>query len=240
MNDLVAIFHKINRFLAAVNTSYSLPFIFTNFLRDLQQSMIVLQEEKVKGLSWKVLRSLPSAFAGVNRMLQNNLDTDWARYAREFADAGGKIGFMDRGDIDREKRGLEKLMRDAKAGPSRKTWLAVRKHGFERLARYNDSVENTLRLAAYVELRKAGATKEKAAFAARELTVNFNRKGEWSPGLNAFFMFFSASTEGAASLFMRLGRSPILRKVAAAVMIEALLQDMLNRMLAGDDDDGKN
>ena len=240
MGDLVGFFHKINRFFAAVNTSYDPEFIFRNFLRDVQQAGIVMQEEKVKGLTRRILASIPKAALGMNQMLAGNLSSQWARYAREFADAGGKIGFMDRADVDAEKRNLEKLMKQANAGWTGKTLMAANELTLERLARWNDTIENTLRLATYVQLRMAGATKDRAAFVARELTVNFNRKGEWGPQINAFYLFFNASMQGAASLFMRLGRSRRMKMIAAGIVVEAFLMDMLNRMIGGDDDDDKN
>lgn len=240
MGDIAAFFHKINRYFAAVNTSLDPEFIFRNFLRDLQQAGIVLQEENVRGLTSKVIASIPKAAAGMNAMLQDDLSTPWARYAREFADAGGKIGFMDRNDIEAEKRALEKLMDEANAGVGGRLWLATKEWSFDRIARWNDTIENTLRLATYVQLRRAGATQDRAAFVARELTVNFNRKGELSPFINAGWLFFNASVQGAASLFMRITRSRKLQAIAGAIVIEAFIADMLNRMLAGDDDDDKN
>lgn len=240
MGDFVLFFHKINRFFAAVNTSLDPEFIFRNFLRDVQQAGIVLQEERARGITRRVIGSIPQAARGMNRMLQGDLSTPWARYAREFADAGGKIGFMDRNDIEAEKRNLDRLMKEAKAAWSGKAFQKVIEHTGERLSRWNDTVENTLRLATYVQLRRAGASPDRAAFVARELTVNFNRKGEWGPALNAFWLFFNASMQGAASLFMRMGRSKVIRRVAYGVIIEAFLMDMLNRMIGGDDDDDKN
>lgn len=240
MGDLVGVFHKINRFFAMMNTQLDPEFIFRNFLRDVQQAGIVLQEEQTRGITRKVIASIPKAAHGMNQMLAGNLNSQWARYAREFADAGGKIGFMDRADVDTEKANLQKLMKQANAGMTRKTVMKANELTLERLSRWNDSIENTLRLATYVALRQAGATKDRAAFVARELTVNFNRKGEWGPQLNAFYLFFNASMQGAASLFMRFGRSRKIRMVAAGLIVEAFLMDMLNRMIGGDDDDDKN
>ena len=240
MHGAFAFLHRITRFLAAVRTQYNPEFIFTNFLRDLQQSGIVLSEENVAGIKRKVLGNLPKAMAGMNRMLNGDLSTPWARYAREFADAGGKIGFMERIDIEGEKRALEAMMKDANPSLGRKAWLKFMEHTLERIDRYNDVVENTMRLSAYVAMRQAGASQDRAASVARELTVNFNRKGEWGPHMNALFMFFNASTQGAANFSLRLYRSPKLRAIAGGLIVYGFLQSMLNRMLGGDDDDEEN
>jgi hypothetical protein len=239
MHDSVAALHKVMRYFAAINTSYSPEFIVTNFFRDVQQTGIVLQEEQIKGLARKVIKSLPEASAGVFRMLGGNLSTPWAKMAREYADAGGKIGFTDRFDIEEEKANLASLMADENPTNKRKAMLVLRK-GLRSIERLNDTVENTMRLATYAALRDSGQSVEKAAFAARELTVNFNRKGEWSPYINSLYLFFNAATQGATNMAMRLGRSKRLQKIVGGIVVGAFLQDVLNRMIAGDDDDDEN
>lgn len=240
MHGAIVVFHKINRFLAAMNTSYDPEFIFRNFFRDLQQTGIVLSEERIPGLKRAVIGNIAKATRGMNAMLKGDLSSQWAQHARDYADAGGKMGFMDRNDIESEKRQLDKLFSDANPTKGRALGMAIWKHTVERLDRYNDAIENTLRLSTYVALRNAGVSRDKAALAARELTVNFNRKGELGPLVNSLYMFFNASMQGIANMSTRLVRSPRLRKVAAGIIAAAFLQDMLNRMIAGDDDDDRN
>jgi hypothetical protein len=240
MHGAFVMLHKINRLLAALNTSYDPEFIFRNFVRDLQHAGIVLQEEKKRGLTRAVVADVRAAAAGMNRMLRGDLSTQWARYAREYADAGGKMGFMDRNDIAAEKKALEKLMKQATATGARQFAQFAWEATAGRLERWNDSIENTLRLSTYVNLRRLGVSQDKAAMAARDLTVNFNRKGEWSAGANSLYLFFNASMQGAANMTVRLLRSKRMRQVAAGIVVMGFMQDMLNRMVAGDDDDDKN
>ena len=80
-------------------------------------------------------------------------------------------------DIDSliNSKGEKGLKKAAKAG--------------QRIAeRVNGSVENAVRLSAYTEARKAGVSREKAAELAKELTVNFNRTGEYGNSYE-FFLF---------------------------------------------------
>ncbi len=240
MHGAFVFFHKVNRYFAAMNTSYDPEFIFRNFIRDLQQAAIVLQEEQVNGIVPYVLTHLHKAAYGMNAMLNGNLSTPWARYAEEYAMAGGKVGFLDRNDIEDEKRSLEALMEQASAGPARRALQLAWEHTKGRLERYNDAVENTIRLATYVALRRQGVSKEKAAQVARDLTVNFNRKGEWSPYINSLYMFFNASMQGAANMAARLHRSKKMKAIAGGIIVFAFVQDMLNRWIAGDDDDEEN
>ncbi len=240
MHGAIIAFHKINRFLAAMNTSFDPEFIFRNFFRDLQQTGIVLSEERIPGLKRAVIGNVGKAVKGMNAMLRGDLSSQWAQYARDYADAGGKMGFMDRNDIESEKRNLDKLFSDTNPSKGRALGKAIWTHTIERLDRYNDAIENTLRLSTYVALRNAGVSRDKAAYAARELTVNFNRKGELGPMVNSLYLFFNASMQGIANMSTRLVRSRRLQMVAAGIVGAAFLQDMLNRMIAGDDDDDEN
>jgi hypothetical protein len=57
----VRTFGAINRFLSAINTSYSPEFVISNALRDLQTASINLSGEKVKGMVRGVLKDYPAA-----------------------------------------------------------------------------------------------------------------------------------------------------------------------------------
>src|SRR5690606_28265221 len=86
-------------------------------------------------------------------------------------------------------------------------------------------VENALRLSAYVTLRKRGATPDAAAAYAKDLTVNFNRKGFDGSKLNAWFLFYNASLQGAhrVSKLLRKPKTwPYLGTLAAAQVIATL------------------
>ena len=64
---------------------------------------------------------------------------------------------------------------------------------------------------------------------AKNITVNFNRKGNLTPPINALYMFFNASVQGTA----RLAQSVLTSKTAAAavggIAIMGFLLDALNR-----------
>lgn len=241
MNMFFIVAHKLMRTFTAMNTGYNPTFLFTNFLKDLQQAGVFLQEEDVPaGLTFEILKMLPSATAGVNRMLKGDTSTPMASWAKEFELAGGKMGFMDRIDIDQTRRAMETLMAEANPTAARKAWMLLRDKGLGTIDRWNDAAENTIRLSLYVALRQRLVSKDKAARAALEITVNFHRKGKFGPFVNALYAFFNARVQGIANMVVRGARSPRVRKVLIGFIFAGLLQDILNRLLAGDDDDGKN
>ena len=67
----------------------------------------------------------------------------------------------------------------------------------------NESFENSIRLSAYIEARKVGVTKQRAAQLSKNVTINFNKSGELTPALNNMFLFFNASVQGMT----RFGRT---------------------------------
>jgi hypothetical protein len=89
-------------------------------------------------------------------------------------------------------------------------------------------------------MRKAGISKERAASVARELTVNFNRKGEWGPVINSAYMFFNASVQGSTRMLQAIGRSKAVRRAVYAIVGGGVALEVMNYLIAGDDDDGEN
>ena len=72
------------------------------------------------------------------------------------------------------------------------------------MERVNTSVENGVRLASYIEARKAGVSRDKAAELAKNLTVNFNKSGEFGTVANSAYLFFNASVQGTSRLIRTL------------------------------------
>jgi hypothetical protein len=109
-----------------------------------------------------------------------------------------------------------------------------------------------VRLAAYVNARKAGISAPQAASLAKNMTVNFNRRGQMGTTLNALYMFANASIQGSLNFARTMGglngqkgdqiwsRLSMAQKIAAGMMGGAYAFAMANRMAAGDDEDGEN
>jgi hypothetical protein len=124
-----------------------------------------------------------------------------------------------------------------KKGKPSKTTISKFIKGIENM---NDVVENAVRLSAYKHALEAGLSKDKAAALAKDLTVNFNRKGNQGPKINALYMFFNAAVQGNVRLLQAMTQSKKGRMMAAGTVAFAVMLDMVNRSLAGEDDDGEN
>lgn len=95
-----------------------------------------------------------------------------------------------------------------------------------------------MRLSAYVNARGAGASEAQAAGLAKNLTVNFNRRGELGPVMNSLYMFFNAGVQGTARLVTAL-KHPATRKIAGGIVGLGLLLEILNQAMSGSGDDEK-
>ena len=61
-------------------------------------------------------------------------------------------------------------------------------------------MENAVRLAVYKTGLEQGLSKQQAASLAKNLTVNFNRKGATGRQIGALYAFFNASVQGTVGL----------------------------------------
>lgn len=240
MHALLRFFGSITRFMALMRTGLDPQFFIPNFIRDLGTAGIHMGAEQGTGILRSVIRDLPRAARGVWNAEAGRLNSQWAQYGREFAQAGGKVGIFGLENIETIKGKIETDMRMAQGGALVAPIKAAR-YAKDLVLGVNSAIENAIRLSMFVNMRRAGFTQDQAAYAAKEVTVNFNRRGHYSTGINAGYMFFNAGVQGAARVFTALVKSRTVRRVAIGLFVAGLLSDMMNAMLSGDDDDdGKN
>lgn len=227
------------RAMAALNTSLNAAFIASNFIRDLSTAAINLSEEDLKPIRAEALKGVPGAIAGIWAHEAGKTDGQWARAYAEFKEDGGNIGFFGLKDIGEQARAVQRELARLKPGPVGASRRSVRKL-FTAVMAANTGVENGVRLSTYMAARNHGVSRQRAASIAKNLTVNFNRKGEIGTMLNSLYMFANAGIQGNARLVGALLRSKSVRKTAAAIVSASAVLALYNRAIAGDDDDGIN
>jgi len=230
---------KVNRWLALVNTSANPEFVISNFARDMQTAGYNLNDTEAANMKKAIFKDVGKSWRGIRSAQKGRNDQVWAKHFREFRDAGGKTGWMDHyRDIDQREAKLKKLLREMQPGK-----MMTIKRGLNNLMKFiedeNTAVENAVRLSAFVHARKAGISEAKAAKIAKELTVNFNRKGDSGQVLNALYLFYNASIQGSVRMILAARKSSKVRKLMVGTVAFAMMLDMLNRSLGGDDDDGE-
>ncbi|EJI2284319.1 LPD38 domain-containing protein [Escherichia coli] len=267
-NAVIRTLGKVNRFLATVNTSYNPEFLVSNFIRDVQTAVINLKAEqgrsdgKLKGLdnlsALAVVKDSRSAMSAVYASLRGKTLTgkgaQWQKVWKEFVEDGGKTGWFNMGDLEGQQKEMDRLVSLAKGGWKGQSIGAW--NSFLNLVEdANGAVENALRLSAYKHARDTGLSRQQAASLAKNMTVNFNRRGEQGALMNSLYMFANASIQGTANLVRTLGHlngeGPLLerlrwknlnvpQKIALAAVGAGYLLGSLNRSVAGEDDDGVN
>ncbi|HAF1611074.1 TPA: hypothetical protein G8M64_005497, partial [Salmonella enterica] len=157
-------------------------------------------------------------------------------------------------DLNGQMKEMDRLVTLAKGG-----WRGRGLQGWHAFTSLiedaNNAVENALRLSAYKHARDAGISRAQAASLAKNMTVNFNRRGEQGVLLNSLYMFANASVQGTANMMRSLahlnGEGPLLQrlrwknlnmsqKIALAATGAGYMMASLNRAGAGQDDDGVN
>lgn len=228
----------VARFYAMLQTQLSPEFVFTNFVRDVQTALInVMDTENVPaGTKRKILKDAITwaNVRGIYKELRNPTgNTEIAQWWDDFRMNGGKVSFIQTNDIQSIKKRME---RDLNRGMI----MSAAKGFFQFVDDANTAVENSARLSVYMHLVKNGFPKAKAAVIAKELTVNFNRKGSWSPIINALWIFFNASVQGNFRMARAMVKSRAVQKFMVGIFALGFAQDMLNSLMGDDDEDGRN
>jgi hypothetical protein len=95
-------------------------------------------------------------------------------------------------------------------------------------------------VATYDALRKRNFSEDRAAQAARNVTVNFAKAGENRAMMNALYLFYNASVQGSFALYNAMIRSPKVRKLWGGMILFGILQDQFLAAISSDEDeDGK-
>ncbi|WP_282193767.1 LPD38 domain-containing protein [Muribaculum intestinale] len=263
---IIKVASYVNRQLSAFYTTRNPGFVVSNFLRDMLYSncMTWVKENPRYALRFHknfgkvnplTLRKLLSKWENDNLSDSNYLE----KMFKEFMLNGGETGYTSVKDIDGHKRTIAKeLKKISKRDVGHKTWYWLG----GQLDLLNRSVENCARFAAFVTSREMGRTLDRSIYDAKEVSVNFNKKGSGDRFVDAngqtalgktggylggvgrsLYVFWTAGIQGMTN-FGRAGvRNP--KKAiggAAALFTLGYVIPLLAQMLGGGDgdDDDKN
>ena len=202
-NRFIKFLGTLNSWLRAAFTSRNPEFILSNFSRDIQSAIFnASAESEIEGGFLNGTGAMKRIFKMVGPSLI-------LKYYADFKEDGGKTGWA-------YQKSLEVLASELEIDDSGKTsaqkLLATPKRALDFIEGMNDAFENSIRLSSYIAAREGGVSRAKAAQFAKNITVNFNKQGEWGAAMNATYLFFNASVQGTA----RLGRSLTKMKPAVA------------------------
>ena len=193
---------KATRYLASINTQYNPVFGVINLIRDVQGALINLTSTPLAGDQAKVLGYTKDALVGIYKDIRDHRagrkpSSAWANLFEEFQKEGGQTGYRDQyANAEARAEAIQSELDHMKDGKAKSLTRGL----FGWLSDYNETMENAVRLAAYKAAKEKGMSNAQAASIAKNLTVNFNRKGQMATQIGALYAFFNASVQGTARI----------------------------------------
>ena len=231
---------KVNRYLSNINTSWNPEFFISNFIRDVQAAGIQVSEFEMDGLRKDTIRNVLKAAKGLKRSILNKDDSsEWAKIYKDFRANGGASAANPMTTLQDQISDLQSTLSDISDASGK---LGLMKAKGKKLLEFMDNsnlvVENAIRVSTYDALVKRGVSKERAAQAARSVTVDFGKGGDNKAFLNSLYLFYNASLQGSFFLLRSLARSKKVRNIMGGVIAVGFTQDIINSMMSDEDEDG--
>jgi len=200
-----------NNYFRTVVTTLDPDFMLGNFPRDLATAIIHLEGQKdtnpnldAKSIATETVKRIPKAIKTIARFERNMKDSDpeMTKLYIQFIKDGAKTGWVEQTPYDDLVREVNALgAKKSKTSPAR-----ARRAAMKLMEDANTSVENGVRFSSYVSAINAGASRSSAASLAKELTVNFNRKGNAGTILNAMYLFSNTAIQGSVNIYKNLAK----------------------------------
>ena len=230
---------QATRAVADFNTQYTPEFFVSNYIRDAIGAAVMAGEFRDEGYDIKRRRIAADTFGFLKAQVKPGSNTDFDAVIREYKDAGGQIGWSDATDFGTIQSDITKKLGRLTAS---RTSRGVRKMLYaypEFMSKWNLAMEQSTRLAVFRSMRLAGATPAQAAEAARDITVDFNRRGHKSGFLNRAYMFFNAGVQGNARAARAFLRSKEVKAAAGGGVVLGFFMDMFMAAGSDEDEDGR-
>lgn len=227
-----------NRQMAANFTTRNPAFVISNLSRDLIWSTTALSVKESSKYRNRFLRNIPKASGALARMLSGSRDltNPVDLMLNEFLENGGRTGYTALYSIEKYKKEIHDSIKTGKWAKTKKGYNAV----LDFMQLPNEWAEDLSRFSTYMTSRQEGRTVLQSVSDAKEVTVNFNRKGSGAYGAGALkgtFLFFNAAIQSLNNAIRlgiknKIGMAATLGGFAAAGLIIPTILSML-----GADDD---
>ena len=254
---------NVNRGLSLLYTSLQPDFVVSNFLRDTLYSntMVWIKESPEYAARYNVNYAKTKrvmSLLGKYRKGTLDMNDETEKMFAQFMKNGGETGFLRMAEFDKRKKEIRKALDKATEKiPKRE----VAEHMATWIGEIGRGIEMRSRFAAFMTSREMGRTIDRSIWDAKEISVNFNKKGaadkmlgatgqtllgDTAAGVAGFgrtmFIFWNASLQGTFGNFGKYAiRHP--KKMTAAVATSFALGLLVAALAAsggggdGDDDD---
>lgn len=189
IGQLVHLIGDVNRTLSSLYTTLQPDFIASNFLRDMvySNSMVWVKESPKYAIQYNMnFAKLPIVrmVMLLDKYRRGTLDMndEIEKMFYQFMMNGGETGFSRMADIDEHKKEIKKML---KAANEKNPAHVVRECMATWIGEVGRGIEMRARFAAFVTSRNAGRTIDRSIWDAKEISVNFNKKGAGDKFLGA-------------------------------------------------------
>lgn len=246
---------SLNRTLSAWYTTRNPDFVASNFMRDTFYTNTIVRAKEGNAYAnkfhknyGKVLPQMLILFSKYENGTLNPADKTEAAFL-DFMLNGGETGYSNLKDLEHIKKQIAKELKGNR--------FAKVEALAEKLDILNRAVENTARFAAFLTSREEGRSIAKSVFDAKEISVNFNKKGAggtffgmigqtWFGNLaamvgvggRALYVFFNAAVQGTTNLMHVMKVNP--KGTSAGLAAMFLMGAVVPFLFGGDDDDEKD
>ena len=242
-NAILRVANRLRKWMMLNYTARNINFILRNFARDFFYVNTMNFVKYGAAFEAKYFTNFPKAFAEICAVeFKGRKVPEYESFRKN----GGMTGYVEVMGYDRYKNEIERLVKKSERASNKTVNLAY-KFGdvFHAIGSYiecfNSVIENCSRYTVYKTAKQTGMSELKAIEAAKEASVNFNRRGSGQMGAvwaqNAYF-FFNASMQGTEN-FVSAAKNNKARAAMALGFWVALgyTMRMIGAALSGDDDD---
>lgn len=261
IGSILRLGERVNRQLSAFYTTRNPDFVMSNFVRDMLYSNTMVWVKEGLNYSLRFNKNYtivnPVRFKYLLRMYRDrelDMNRPLEKMFYQFMMNGGETGYTSIRDIEKRKNDIQRELKKANGKlPISRAWDLLGEE-FDDL---NRAVENCARFAAFKTSIEMGRTIDRAIYDAKEISVNFNKKGSGAKFFGAqgqtklgnvaagvsgvgrsFYVFWNAAIQGTTNFGRQLKRHPVEALAAMAVMFA--FGNLIAYIGGLGDDDDKN
>lgn len=241
----------VKNLMARAFTSMNPAFVVSNLSRDIIWAGTAVAIKENAAYTAKYNKNVTECLikAQLPRLLvkykNGSLDrnNDLERYFDEFVRNGGETGFTQLNTVEDYKRNIKRFVKEAegKSSITKKAWNGL----WDSVEFLNRSTEDTTRFMVYMTSRQMGRDVAQSVYDAKEITVNFNKKGSGGLGakyMNFAYIFFNAAIQSVANFGKLMEKHPAKTTMALTLFSSAgflvpIMNLAIQALLGGDDDD---
>lgn len=255
---------QATRLMSNLSTTYNPVWAGLNYMKDAQSAIhnILAEQDRVDGrlagkeiakdvwsdlTSWDNFKKI--ARITFDKEATTEEEREMFSLFQQAKEDGALTGWVVNEPVLEKINQIQEAIDRAQAKGPKKLWYETKEGTAEvlqALQDFNSVFENITRFSVYKNALKAGLTREEAANMSREVTVDFNKRGELGPLISSLYSFANAAIQGNARLMRSLGGSTAsggrtrAQKLALGLVGIGSLQSVLGHALSDDDEDGKS